>query len=363
LRLLASVMLSLSLSAAAYAADSLDCSSGTPMPFVSNGKTGYLTSSGITIPPVFDSGGRFFGNTAVACVAGKCGSIDRNGVFVSPLRDKNEPIADRYSEGLGPAPHDHSASTKWGYLDAAGNVVIPFRYMYAGDFIDGMARVRLGDRFFFVDHGGNQVTPEFEAVFDFSEELAAVIVNGKGGYILRDGSFAIPPAYEGVNGFSEGLAAVRIRRKLGYIDKSGAVVIKPEYDFAYPFNEGLAAVAKTTMSGSEVWGYIDKTGQQIIPLQFAIGHTFQDGVASVQTGNKWGYVDHSGSFVIPPVFGSAMPFCAGLAQVETFTEIHADAKQFQRRSKYTGKRGLIDHSGRYVWRDQQEQVRYSPFVF
>jgi hypothetical protein len=255
----------------------------------------------------------------------------------------------------------NSAFSKWGYIVPAGNVVITFQYLYAGDFTDGIARVRLGDKFFFINHNAKAVTPEFDGAFDFSEGLAAVIVKGKGGYIQRDGSFAIQPSFEGVNEFSEGLAAVRIRGKLGYIDKSGTVVIKPEYDFAYPFSEGLAAVAKTTKSGSTVLGYIDKTGQQVIPLRFAIGHTFEEGVASVQVGDKWGYIDHGGSFVIRPQFDSAMPFCAGVAQVGTFTVL--DAEQHQRRQRFKGKHGFIDHSGKYIWRDAEDQVWNSEFVF
>src|SRR5439155_26013170 len=123
------LLLLLAFMPAAYAGDSPGCTSGTPIPFFDHGKIGYLTPSGITIPAAFESGGRFFGDNAVACTAGKCGVINRNGVFVSAPRDKTEPIASRYSEGVGPAAQDHSAFPKWGYIDLAGNVVIPFQYL------------------------------------------------------------------------------------------------------------------------------------------------------------------------------------------------------------------------------------------
>jgi hypothetical protein len=64
--------------------------------------------------------------------------------------------------------------------------------------------------------------------------------------------------------FSEGLAAVLIDGKLGFIDKSGQMVIQPQFakpslfDNSCYFAGGLALVW-----AGEKWGYIDKTGRYV----------------------------------------------------------------------------------------------------
>ena len=77
-------------------------------------------------------------------------------------------------------------------MSVFGNIVIPLRFNYAGDFERGLARVRQGGKCFFINRKGERITPEFDGAFDFSEDLAAVEVDHKIGYIRRDGTFALP---------------------------------------------------------------------------------------------------------------------------------------------------------------------------
>ena len=76
----------------------------------------------------------------------------------------------------------------------------------------------------------------------FSEGLAAVSIDGKGGYIDSAGDMIIEPQYDNVGIFSEGLAAVKVNEKWGYIDKSGNMFIAFQYADAGYFSEGLAPV-------------------------------------------------------------------------------------------------------------------------
>jgi len=158
---------------------------------------------------------------------------------------------------------------------------------------------------------------------------------------------------------SEGLVAVRIEGKVGFMDSTGSIIVKPSYDDAYPFSEGLASVT----SGGK-WGYIDKSGNLVVPLQYRIAHMFIEGVASVllSDSGKWGYIDKTGGFVLPPIYDAAMPFCAGVAQVESFRLIGVDSS-ICRAQRYEGKHGVIDHSGKYIWRDSNDQIWKSPFCY
>ena len=115
-----------------------DCESGTLIPFNDGGNWGYLTVSGIAIPPNFKSALPFSGGLAIACTVKGCVVINTKGQFVSPVLDPNTSLlADRYTDGIGVVTKDG----KWGYADLAGNVVIPLRFDFAGDFEKGVARV------------------------------------------------------------------------------------------------------------------------------------------------------------------------------------------------------------------------------
>src|SRR5207249_1477743 len=93
----------------------------------------------------------------------------------------------------------------------------------------------------------------------FHEGLAAVRLGDKWGYIDKQGMLVISPRFDRASMFAEGLAAVEIDRtgdrsavcqtddascvgKWGYIDKRGTLVIAAQFDAAEGFREGLARV-------------------------------------------------------------------------------------------------------------------------
>lgn len=100
------------------------------------------------------------------------------------------------------------------------------------------------------------INPKFQDAGLFNEGVAPVRLGGKYGFIDREGSCVIPYKYEYAGVFSEGLARVRLDDKYGYIDKNGVVVIPYKYSDAGDFIDGLAAVIFDNKKG-----YIDKTGQ------------------------------------------------------------------------------------------------------
>jgi hypothetical protein len=91
-----------------------------------------------------------------------------------------------FSEGLAIFQLDWNH----GYLNHKGQVVITPQYSLAGDFHEGLARVRSG------------------AEADY-----------RWGFIYPDGSWAIQPIFEGALDFSEGAAPVRLGDKVGYLMK------------------------------------------------------------------------------------------------------------------------------------------------
>jgi hypothetical protein len=158
----------------------------------------------------------------------KSGFIDTSGKEIIPLQYDGVGL---FSEGLAkvtmnPVP---AADSKNGYIDSAGNLVIPMLYNNAGNFSEGMAAVskKTGSRNFiygYIDRSGKEVIPFlFDGAEEFSEGLAAVKLNGKWGFIDKEGNVVISYKYKSViRGFNNKRANVVLDNdKLITIDKTG----------------------------------------------------------------------------------------------------------------------------------------------
>jgi len=62
---------------------------------------------------------------------------------------------------------------------------------------------------------------------DEGPRLYPVVVEGKWGYIDREGSYVIEPRFDEAKEFTEGIARVKPGTKTGYIDKTGRYVWNP----------------------------------------------------------------------------------------------------------------------------------------
>lgn len=169
--------------------------------------TGYLDKSGHEVIPCrYTLAGDFSEGHAFAVRDGRLIIIDRKGnetpLFdfdATPFNfdeiDAPEPFIGKFSEGLGVAIRDG----KFGYVDTEGNIVIPFRYpigqeeyyytQTACDFHEGLALVYDSQKKCgFIDREGNQVIPcRFDSGEEMSEGLAAVVLDGRYGYVTADG--------------------------------------------------------------------------------------------------------------------------------------------------------------------------------
>ena len=119
---------------------------------------------------------------------------------------------------------------KWGYLDNNLKPITDFIY----------------DAYRLVGSDGTQKGTEvFEDARAFaSKEPAAVMMEGKWGFVSDEGEIVQECRYEAAGSFSEiGYAPVQMDGAWGYIKENGDWVIEPQFDEAKCFNEkGLAPV-------------------------------------------------------------------------------------------------------------------------
>lgn len=248
------------------------------------------------------------------------------------LRQRYDKVLD-YSEGLTMVKKNSTTRggfDYYGFVDDAGNVVIPLKYAEAANFKDGLSMVEYVDRdngythnYGFIDKTGKEVIPlRYETAYPFSEELAAVKLGEKWGFVDKTGKTIIPFKYNEAKPFVDGLACVNKKdHKYGYIDKNGEVVIPFKYYSARSFSEGLAMVS-TKLSEC---GYIDKSGKEVVPLIYdhPIGD-FKEGLAFV--GNhiygtenwEYGYINKNGEVVIPLKYRDAKSFTGDFAYVNRY---------------------------------------------
>lgn len=146
---------------------------------------------------------------------------------------------------------------KWGYMDAAGKIVIEPRFFWAEEFSEGLAAFENEDgKYGYIDETGKVVIePLFDNWTDFSEGLAAVSVDFHWGYVDKTGKWVIQPQFAGGRLFFDGLASVRVGQgdgeKRGYIDRRGKYVWGPA-PFRYKSIEEIQARVEKSRKNEEV---------------------------------------------------------------------------------------------------------------
>jgi hypothetical protein len=86
----------------------------------------------------------------------------------------------------------------------------------------GLRPERINGKYGYVDEAGNVIIPaRFDGADSFSEGLAVVLDSGRFGYIDSQGAFAIPAVYRHARAFQDGVAPVRLRGSWLFIDRLG----------------------------------------------------------------------------------------------------------------------------------------------
>lgn len=200
---------------------------------------------------------------------------------------------------------------------------------------------------------------KYDMVAPFIEGMAQVWLDGKTGFVDKDGNEAVPLVYDESSQFSEGLAIVDTItskgesdeiKKYGYVDKTGAEVTPLKYDYAEPFYDGLAYVGRDSkycfinQKGEEVTALADHqfrfynekllvvddvNGQKLIDLDgndvttksYYTISKFKDGYAVVEEMDgydstlKYGFIDRAGKEITPIIYDSVTDFYEGYAAV------------------------------------------------
>ena len=183
------------------------------------------------------------------------------------------------------------------------------QYDHQGPLLDGMASVERDGKWGFINDAGQEVIPcIYNEVWRFSHGIARVQFNGRWGFINMEGKEVIPCIFDDTGFMDEvGVATVELNGKYGYYSKNGQEVVPCIYDSASDFCEGFALVMK-----NDLFGYIDPTGKEVIPCKYSCACDFCQSYARVWNDNKLGLIDKKGNEIIPCIFEDTDDFAYNL---------------------------------------------------
>jgi WG containing repeat len=145
-------------------------------------------------------------------------------------------------------------------------------------------------------HNRNIIAPKYQEVSWFSQGMAGVKINDKWGFIDNKGILVIQPKYQQVDLFgTNGLSRVVLNDKWGVIDKTGKEIILPNYDLVYYFSNGLLMFSNKGKSG-----FLNITGKEIVQAKYdQVDPDFVNGLTWVKLNNKYGFIDTLGKEIVP----------------------------------------------------------------
>ncbi len=180
-------------------------------------------------------------------------------------------------------------------------------YAYASTFNCGRAFVMESENeWYLINEDGKKLNsePYTAVVFDekeiaFRNDRAFVAINGSyrmidiDGKTIGDGKFVNAYPFLGTDqkdksdkNTTQNLAAVNVDGKWGFINKNGEMVIQPEFESAHSFSNSFAAVQ---IDGK--WGFINEEGKVVINCDFEDVKDFNTkGCAFVLNNSRWSLI-------------------------------------------------------------------------
>lgn len=186
-----------------------------------NSKVGYINEKGkLIIPLKFDYANSFKNGKAKVKLNGEEFYINKRG---NPIDHNNKLTATQKSSNKTEDTNESDISTTGATI--LGGVL---GLLAGGPIVAALGAALGGVSSYFVNKNkdtGNTENVEnilkYDAIHKYSENLAAVRLNSKVGYIDMNGKLAIPLKYDFANSFKNGKAMVKLNGEYFYIDKNG----------------------------------------------------------------------------------------------------------------------------------------------
>jgi hypothetical protein len=234
-------------------------------------------------------------------------------LVVFGCQQPNNKTTEDYPNGLFPIKE----YGKWGFINSEGQKVIKCQFDEVGEFSEGLAAVLIDSSWGFIGTTGKIVIEsKFYSADEFSDGLCNVTIKKdtvfQNAFIRTDGSIAFKSEYRNISPFAFGRATLKINDEVCVIDTSGEIVFNTHYPYGggSPLQDGIVHVwggkGGWVQEGlSKVWRgdttkYFDKDGNLLLTLEGMGYDNFDQGIALVRKNNNAAYINKKGEVVIQP---------------------------------------------------------------
>jgi len=188
------------------------------------------------------------------------------------------------------------ANNKWGLINRDYEEVLEPKYDWIGDFLNGIAEVKLGTnsniKYGFINEKGIEVLkPKYDVIYAFKDGFAKVELDDRYGFINEKLEEVLEPKYQNIYDSKYGLQKVHADGKWGIINKYYEEIVALKYDLILNYENGFAGVEL-----DYTWGFINSKGEEIVKPKYDNVYSFQkNGLATIDLGGRKGYVDTIGN--------------------------------------------------------------------
>ena len=265
-----------------------------------NGKYGVVSEKGAVILPLKYSNINSNKNGYTVKLNEKAGLFNSEGKEIIPI-SYSSVYTSKIDDNI---PIVAKLNGKEGYINTKNEWVIPPTYLYAFDFQQGVAIVKKGRNYMYINLKGEPVIQDFDNyVIEPSDNTYIVGVRKECKYMVYDLNGNLLDTYDGfINNWSgNAIFGVKKGGKWGYIDGYGKVIVPFEYEEVNNFSEGLASVRKDGK-----WGYINPKNEVVIPIEFTNNEVgfFKNGGAEYYTDSGAGLINLKGEIIAKPKYDS-----------------------------------------------------------
>lgn len=143
-------------------------------------------------------------------------------------------------------PFRENAEGLWGAWDKAGNIAITPRYDAFFPFADGLAQVWKDRKIGFINTAGEEIIPlRYDNAHSFTSGRGWGQREGTWRLLDTDGTELRTVAYADVRPFTGEFASVQdSEKRVGFINRDGEEIIAPQYDWINGLRDGIAVVQK-----------------------------------------------------------------------------------------------------------------------
>ena len=196
---------------------------------------------------------------------------------------------------------------------------------------NGLIKVRLDGKYGFINKDGEEIIPcKYEDADNIPDGLIRVKSAEGWGFVNENGEEIIFCKYEDAGAFSDGLARVKSAEGWGFVNKNGEEIISCKYEDADDFFDGLARV-----QSKEGWGFVNKEGEEIIPCKYEDAYAFEGGLSLVKSKEGYGFINNDGEEIIPCKYEDAHGFLFGADTAEV--KLNGEWINIDKTGKKTGK--------------------------